>query len=168
MRIERRLQVAADAPVWVSEGENAFDQFVRDDDAQVPDFIYDHVARRLGERKDESIRAETREGFDPAKCLADPAAFRGRFWRVAGRIVRVWPEPLDAGAPVSRVFAGVFYPEKGFPVFFHVIEKPDALELLKDTVEIDGLFVKVIRYTTPSGRTVTAPFFMARSVRRLM
>ena len=138
-------------------------------DAEVPAFVYDHILAKLRDRTAESIRAETGEGFDPEKCVASPSAFRGKFWRVTGRIMRIWPEEVTGSAPpVPRIFAGIFFPDGGWPVYFHVIEKPDILELRSDTVEIDGLFVKVIVHQASSGRTVTTPFLIAKSMRRLL
>ena len=94
-----RQHLASDTPIWSRQEPHNFDRHVEDGNAQIPDFIYDHVACKLRDRKDDSIRAETREGFDPGKCLADPGAFRGKFWRVAGRIVRTNALRID-GRPV--------------------------------------------------------------------
>ena len=168
-RLEERLRVSEHSPIWVSEGDHAFERFLRDDDSEIPSFIYDHVLRKLAAQGDSAIRAATREGFDPAACLASPASFRGAFWRVSGMISRFWIQKIaDPDCPASQVYAGVFYPDYGDPVFFHLLEKPDILELGADTVEIDGLFLKVVTFRSPGGRVLTAPFFMAKTLRRLM
>ncbi len=169
IELEERLSLAENAPLWVTEGEYAFDRFIQDDDSAIPSFMYDHLVRKLADRSAIEIRAATEEGFDWDRCLDSPASFRGRFWRVTGTIARIWVERIaSADLPVRHVYAGVFYPRGGAPVFFHVLEKPDVLELHSDTVEIDGLFLKVIRTPTTNGRDVVAPFFLAKTMRRLM
>ncbi|GEM_PF-5650442 len=169
IRLEERLHTLESAPIWVSEGEQAFDRHIRDDDSNIPSFIYDHLFRKLRDRSADSIRAETCEGFDLRRSVASPGEFRGRFWRVTGTITKIWPETIDdPAAPVRRVFAGVIHPGGGSPVYFHLLEKPDILELRSDTVEMDGLFVKVLRFDAPGGRRIEAPFFVAKTLRRML
>jgi hypothetical protein len=166
IRIEGQLQVADTAPIWVTEGEHAFPKFVKDDDSHLPSFVYDHIAKKLRAFSADEIRGQTQEGFGHARCLEMPAAFRGRFWRVTGTVARIWVEPVPGG-PVPELYGCVFYPERGAPVLVHLLEKPDILELYRDTVEIDGIFVKLLTYAS-EGREVAVPFFMAKTMRKLM
>jgi hypothetical protein len=53
-------------------------------------------------------------------------------------------------------------------VIFHVTRKPEVLTLRQDEVETHAVFVKWIDYKTKSGRTVTAPFFVGRTLRRYL
>lgn len=164
-RLEREIRIAEDVPLWTA----GFDPQIRDDDSNIPEHIYDHLIRKLHARGEASIRMETKEGFRFDRSLAAPGGFRGKFWRVTGTITRIWPEALeDPKAPVPRIFAGLFYVDEDQPVYFHLIEKPDALELGRDVVEIDGLFVKVLRFPLSGGRRIEAPFFIAKTMRRMM
>lgn len=168
IELERKLHVADNAPLWVTEGDEAFDRHLKDDDAQIPAFVYDHLLRKLHKMSADEIRSSTTEGYNYDQCLAAPAAMRGKFWRTTGRISRIWVEKTPGpGLPVDQVYAGVFYSDDG-PIFFHVLEKPDMLELRQDTVELDGLFLKVCRYPLTEGRTIAAPFFMGKSLRKLL
>jgi hypothetical protein len=107
--------------------------------------------------------------FDRASCLKDPAPFRGKFWRVRGVIGELHLETVEnKDFPLRSIHAGVFFDDAVLPVLFHVVQKPEVLTLRQDQVELTGLFVKLIEYTTRSGRTVVAPLFIGKALRRFV
>lgn len=164
-----RKSVPPESPIWISEGPDRFDLVVEDYSDRVPDYIYQHVLRKLHEMKPGEAEALSRGDFDWAACEADPAKFRGRFWCVRGVIGDLHAAaPGDRDFPVRRVFSGVLFDGRMRPVLFHVVQKPDVLTLREDSVETKAIFVKMIEYTTRSGRRVVAPFFIGRTLRRFV
>jgi capsid protein len=161
--------IPADRPIWISEGPENFDQFVEDFSERIPEYIYQHVVRKLDRMKTDEVDSLSQGDFNLAACEAEPAKFRGRFWRVSGVIAEIHTEtPDDPGSPVRMVHAGVFFDDRMRPVMFHVVQKPEVLTLREDLVETRALFVKFIEYTTRSGRRVVAPFFIGKVLRRFL
>jgi hypothetical protein len=161
--------VPPESPLWIAEGPNRFDPFLEDRSPHVPDFIYHHLLRRLHGMADREPDAQSQGDFDRAACEKEPSMFRGRFWRVHGVIADLHPEPLeDPRHPVRVAHAGVLFDETMQPVLFHVVDKPDVLTLREDTVEAKAVFVKIIEYTSRSGRKVAAPLFIGKSLRRTL
>jgi hypothetical protein len=66
------------------------------------------------------------------------------------------------------VHAGLFFDRGQRPVIFHVVDKPDVLVLREDTVETTAVFVKMIEYTSASGRRLRAPFLVGKVLRRTL
>jgi len=161
--------VPPEAPIWISEGPDAFDRVIDDFSGRVPDYIYDHILRKLNAMKAEEVDALSRGDFDRSRCLTDPDAFRGRFWCVRGVVGDLRAEDSrDPRAAVRRVYSGILFDGRTRPVLFHVIQKPEVLTLREDTVETRAIFVKMIEYTTRSGRRVTAPFLIGKILRRYL
>ncbi len=161
VEMEADLEIREGTPMWIPD----FAKHLIDGDTYIPSFIYDHILAKLYQMAEPDIRVQTEEGFDPE----NPGESRGRFWRISGGIARIWPEKIPGSrAPLKRVYAGIIYTEEGFPILFHVIKKPEVLELGEDFVELDGLFLKTMLFQGAKGKTITAPFFLARSLRKLM
>lgn len=162
--------IPPEAPLWISEGPNAFDRFVRDASDRVPEFIYRHLVRKLHALPSEEIDARVEGTLDPGKADGDPDLYRGKFWRVSGVIGHLRARPVRGkDFPVPLTHEGVlFFDGRMSPVLFHVVEKPEVLTLREDWVETHALFVKIIEYTTESGRVVRAPFFIGKVLRRLL
>ena len=166
LRIERvksgkTTPIEVETPLWTAD----FEKEIFDGDTYLPSHIYDHILRKLHKLTSKRIREKTLEGFHPD----NPPHSRGKFWRISGVIARIWPEEIpDSHSPLSRVFAGILYTEEGLPVLFHLSEKPRVLELGEDVVELDGLFLKEMRFRGANGETITAPFFLAKSLRKLL
>ena len=161
IEMEETVTLAEDAPLW----SPSFEKYITDEDAFVPGFLYDHLLGKLCRLKKSEIRSRTEEGFDPD----EPEKNRGRFFRISGGIARIWPEAIPGSrSPLTRVFAGILYTEAGFPVLFHLAEKPEVLELGEDFVELDGLFLKTMIFRGAGGKTLVAPFFLAKTLRKLM
>ncbi len=166
-RLEK--EIPPESPIWISEGPHRFDLVIEDYSERVPDYIYYHVLRKLDAMKTAEVEALSRGDFDWTACESDPSKFRGRFWCVRGVIGEIHPEfPSERDASVRRVHAGVFFDDRTRPILFHVVQKPDVLTLREDLVETKALFVKMIEYTTRSGRRVVAPFFIGKVLRRFI
>jgi len=164
-----RKDIPPESPIWISEGPDRFDLVIEDFSDRVPDYIYEHVLRKLQAMKAEEVDSLSRGDFNWAGCEADPAKFRGRFWCVRGVIGDIHAEsPPESDSPVRRVYSGVLFDGRMRPILFHVTQKPDVLTLREDHVETKGIFVKMIEYTTRSGRRVVAPFFIGKTLRRFV
>jgi hypothetical protein len=158
---EKITPIKTETPLWTAE----FGKEIFDGDTYLPSHIYDHILGKLHKLSHKAIRKRTLEGFHPD----NPPHSRGKFWRISGVIARIWPEEIpDSHSPLSRVFAGILYTEEGLPVLFHLSEKPRVLELGEDVVELDGLFLKQMRFRGANGETIIAPFFLAKSLRKLL
>ncbi len=162
-------KIPPEAPLWVHDGPDNFDQFITDDTPSVPDFIYLHLLRKLNAMSDAEVEALAPGPLDWDACAADPAKFRGRVFRAHGVIGELHTEPVeDAKHPVRTVHAGLIFEKGRRPILFHVVRKPDVLVLREDTVETAAVFVKMIEYTTVSGRRISAPFVVGRVLRRYL
>jgi len=164
--IERK--VPAEAPLWIFDGPDRFDQWVDDRSPRVPDFLYLHLVRKLHAMDVREMDAQA-GAFDPEAAIQDPGRYRGRFWRIEGLVAELHAEPIrDPKSPVTMVHAGVFFDPARRPVLFHVVQKPDVLRLREDTVETTALFLKNVEYLSRSGRRVTAPLFIGKLLRRTL
>lgn len=165
--VELERKIPPESPLWIFEGPDRFDSFVTDTDPGVPDFLYHHLLRKLDGFTEEEVDAQTKGDFDFDECAKDPGLFRGRLWRVHGVIGELHAERIDnPKVPVRMAHAGVFFSGPLQPVLFHVTRKPEVLTLREDAVETRAVFVKWIEYKSRSGRTVTAPFFVGKTLRR--
>jgi hypothetical protein len=165
--LQRRIP--PESPLWIFEGPDRFDAFLPDYDPGVPEFLYHHLLRRLSAMPDAEIDGLSKGDFDFDGCSRDPALFRGKIWRVHGVIGEFHAEQIaDPKHPVQLAHAGVFFDSSLRPFLFHVAQKPDVLTLRQDVVETRAIFVKWIEYKTRSGKTVTAPFFIGKALRRYL
>jgi hypothetical protein len=159
--------IPPESPLWPNDGENAFNKFVEDYTPRIPDFIYNHVIGKLSAMTDSQVEAMAQPGLSLESVTADPAAHRGRILRVTGHIASLTSQryEVEVGKARREVFQGaLFIGEK--PILFHLATKPDVVYLGSDTVDFSGVFVKILTYPSPSGKTVSAPFFLARSLRK--
>jgi len=167
--VELQRKIPPESALWVHDGPDNFDQFIEDNTPRVPDFIYLHLLRKLNSMGDAEVEALAKESLDWDACAKDPASYRGRIFRAHGVIGELHTEPVeDAKHPVRTVHAGLLFEKGSRPILFHVVRKPDVLVLREDTVETAAVFVKMIEYTTVSGRQVTAPFVVGKILRRYL
>jgi hypothetical protein len=167
--VDLQRKIPPESPLWIFEGPDRFDAFLADYDPGVPEFLYHHLLRKLDAMSSEEIDAQSKGEFDLDGCSRDPALFRGKIWRVHGVIGEFHAEPVENPKhPVRVAHAGVFFDANTRPVLFHVTQKPDVLTLRQDSVETRAVFVKWIEYTSRSGRLVTAPFFVGKTLRRYL
>lgn len=167
--VDLQKKIPPESPLWIFEGPDRFDTVLTDGEPGVPDFLYHHLLRKLDALSDEEIDAQSKGDFDFQECARDPGLFRGKIWRVHGVIGELHTESVtDPKSPVGRAHAGVFFDSALQPVLFHVTRKPEVLTLRQDAVETRAVFVKWIDYRSRSGRTVTAPFFVGKTLRRYL
>ncbi len=167
--VETEKKIPAEAPLWIFEGPDRFDQFLDDSSVRVPEFLYLHLARKLHALGPKEPEALSKGAWDREACEADPSKFRGRFWRVGGLVAELHAEPVkDPKLDVDAIHAGVFFDPGRRPVLFHVVQKPDVLTLREDSVEVSAVFVKWVEYVSRSGRTVRAPLFIGKALRRTL
>ena len=167
--VDLQRKLPSEAELWVHDGPDNFDRFIEDDTPRVPDFIYLHLLKKLNSMSDAEVEALAKGPLDWDACAKDPAAFRGRVFRAHGVIGELHTERVeDAKHPVRTVHAGLLFEKGRRPVLFHVVRKPDVLVLREDTVETAAVFVKMIEYTTASGRHVSAPFVIGKLLRRYL
>src|SRR6185295_1210088 len=166
---ELRRKIPPESPLWIFEGPDRFDAFVADYDPGVPEFLYHHLLKKLNGMSNEEIDGLSSGDFDLDECSRDPGLFRGKIWRVHGVIGELHGEPVsDPKHPVKTAHAGVFFDASTRPFLFHVTQKPEVLTLRQDAVETRAIFVKWIEYKSRSGRLVTAPFFIGKTLRRYL
>ncbi len=167
--VELQKKIPPEAPLWIFEGPDRFDSAVTDRDPGIPDFLWHHLLKKIDAMPDADIDAQAKGDFDYEGCRQDPALYRGHIWRVHGVIGEIHTEPVsNPRVPVAVAHAGVFFDPALRPVIFHVTRKPEILTLRQDEVETRAVFVKWIEYKTKSGRTVSAPFFVGRTLRRYL
>jgi hypothetical protein len=165
--VDTEKRIPPEAPLWIFEGPDRFEQFLDDSSLRVPEFIYLHLARKLHGIRD--VDSLAMGEWDRAGCEENPSRFRGRIWRVRGLIAELHAEPIkDPKLPLDVVHAGVFFDPHHRPVLIHVVQKPDVLTLREDTVESSAIFVKWVDYESRSGRRVRAPLFVGKALRRYL
>jgi hypothetical protein len=167
--VDLKKKIPPESPLWIFEGPDKFDSFLPDYDPGVPEFLYLHVLRRLHAMPDAEIEGLVKGDFDLDECSRDPHLFRGKVWRVHGVIGELHAEPVaDPRHPVRMAHAGVFFDSSTRPFLFHVVQKPEVLTLREDVVETCAIFVKWIEYKSRSGKLITAPFFIGKTLRRYL
>jgi hypothetical protein len=160
-------KVGSEEPLWPDQGDMAFNRYIEDYTPRIPDFIYNHVTMKLGGMTEAQLDAAAQPKSDLEALIEQPTVSRGKLYRVSGRIghLAVERQAVEGTSKSREVFTGtLFHGEQ--PVHFHVIKKPDVVYLGSDEVEFTGVFVKVLGYPKSGEPTVSAPFFMARSLRK--
>lgn len=157
-RIAMERDLRADQPLWIED----FNKVISDYDDHIPVDIYLHVVRKLHPMDPKEIDAGAATDVRIPDLIENPKEFRGRFIRLTGRILRVWPEEVGPGLPVPRVWGLLILSREREPFLAHVLEPPNMLEVQEDIVGVDGLFFKVLEYPLKSGGRMTAPFLLAR------
>jgi len=167
--VELQKNVPPEAPLWIFEGPDRFDQVLTDGEPGIPDYLYHHLLKKLDGWSDEEIDGQSKGDFDFEEAAKDPGLFRRKIWRVHGVIGELHTEPIHhPKVPVAMAHAGVLFDSSLKPVLFHVTRKPEILTLRQDAVETRAVFVKWIDYKSKSGRTITAPFFVGKTLRRYL
>ncbi len=155
-------ELPPESPLWIADGPYAFDKYLDDFTPGVPDYIYNHLAKKLGQMKNEEIASQSQGLLSPDALFKDPAPLRGKFWTIRGTIANLEPQPVaDRALGRREVYSGVLFME-GRPVLFHVLDKPDVAFIGQDVMEAHAIFLKIVSYTARNGRKVDAPFLLAR------
>lgn len=166
---EMEEQIPPEAPLWIAEGPDRFDQYIEDYGKGFPDFIYRHIVRKLHGMPAPEVDSLAEGPLNVDAVMEDPAKYRGKFWRSSGTIGILRARPIgDRDFPVKMTHEGVFIDDAGRPVLFHVVSKPDVLILRRDLVVVSGMFVQMVEYETASGRRTRAPFIIGKILRRFL
>jgi hypothetical protein len=167
--VDLQRKIPPESPLWIFEGPDKFDSFIVDYDPGVPEFLYHHLLKKLNGMSDADLDGQSKGDFDLEDCARDPGLYRGKVWRVHGVIGELHAESIaDPKHPVKLAHAGVFFDSSTRPFLFHVTQKPEVVTLRQDVVETQALFVKWIEYKSRSGRQVTAPLFIGKTLRRYL
>lgn len=157
-----RILIPSDAPIYMDE----FKSLLADYAPIKPSLAYFHILNKLSSMSDKDIASSTANGFSWVRCTTEPAEYRGKFFIVRGTIANIEPFPLAGTAStVQEIHQGVLYMKDYSPVIFHVIDKPDPLYLGEDSVQLEGIFINLMRQKTVSGE-ISVPFFMAKRLKR--
>lgn len=94
----------------------------------------------------------------------NPAEYRGRFVRVAGRLDVLEPLwlPLDNPSGVDKAWWGILSDRHMRPVQFVALEKEREFSVGQDTVQLEGPFFKIRTYVSVVGKRVNFPLLVAR------
>ena len=164
------------APMWIDKNvciartdlteEDAFENNMQDHTPTIPDYIYNHVMGRLGETSLEVIEKMSAGDFPIEQALENPGQFRGKVWRISGVAVNLRLEKLK-DAPIKEAFSGAAYTIDNKLFLFHIVEQPDPIDVGRDTIEIFGVFVKLISVGQGDDRR-SAPLFFARALKKFL
>jgi hypothetical protein len=155
-------ELPPESPLWIADGPYAFDKYLDDFTPGVPDYIYNHLVKKLGAMKNEEIAGQAQGLLSTDAVFKDPAPMRGKFWTIRGTIASLEPQPVaDRGVGRRETYSGVLFME-GRPVLFHVLDKPDVAFIGQDVMEAHAIFLKIVSYQARNGRKVDAPFLLAR------
>jgi len=126
-----------------------------------------HLLFQMEKMSPEDVSKKTEMFDDYAGAIAQPDAFRGRWFRVQGLVGQLTAERLDSvfwgETDVYRGFLGQTDGSDG--VVFDMLTPPPQFDLMRDVVEVDGLFYRTVRYETGSGHLVEIPYFLVKSLR---
>jgi hypothetical protein len=156
-------EISTESPLWVPE----FDKLMDDDTPDVPEVVYRHVVRKLWKMSDEEIQTQVVKGAKSRALRDDPGAHRGRFYRIVGRVSRVWVEDVAfSGFPRPRIYGGIMYVNDREPVLFHSLTQPELLYVKEDMIGFEGVFLKIVSHELSGGGELRAPFLVARALRK--
>lgn len=164
-----RAQIGSEAPATEQPlYRPEFNRFIDDYTPITQDFIYDYIAGRLRVATEDQITDRVEGAFEYAKGLNAPAAYRGKVWKIHGTIediemAHLEGDPRSSGAPL---YMGYLLTRDHQPMAFHLTQKPEPLVVGQDSVEVEGVFVKLVRMETRSGQDIVVPFFMAKQLRK--
>ena len=133
------------------------------------DFAETRGYRRLLELvtryREEELVSKVEANLDLAAAQTDPAAWRGRIVRVRGVIIGLTTERLQTriGANQDAYRAVVWDGERAAIVDF--LQPPPEVRLERDVVDIEGVFLRTVRYASENGKNPLAPFVIGRGLR---
>ncbi len=137
-----------------------------------PDFAYAYLVDYVQRLTDEELArlVEPKLGFQ--MVLDDPVAARGRIVRVIGMPITEWtpirfdPDVRPATATGEDAWRAYIVDPSGTECYaVDLLEKPPAVELRRDVVEVEGAFLKVLSYNTKQGKERFIPFIVARQAK---
>lgn len=102
--------------------------------------------------------------------LQDATEARGAFVKAYGRLFLFERRGglYENAAGLDHIWAGCIVDNRSRTHIFHLVGEPDWQPKVRDdVVEIEGVFLKVIKYKNVQGQTAYAPFILARNIRKV-
>lgn len=120
------------------------------------------ILTRYGE---EELVSKVERNLDMAAAQADPAAWRGHIVRVRGVIIGLSTERLESriGTSLDAYRAVIWDGVRAAIVDF--LAPPPAVRLERDVVDIEGVFLRTVRYESKGGQEQLAPYVVGRNLR---
>lgn len=157
---------------------------MRSDGPELLDFLY-----LMLHLTPEEVAKRVDPTLGPNQLRENPAAHRGKYVRLYGRLIDLSAEPIGVTTPTGTkdMYLGImqthptdktawFYlpempldPATGKPLQFHT-KRIEGHEVIVDWVEVEGLFLRNYEYEgqavgRPQGPRITAPVIFGRGVR---
>jgi hypothetical protein len=131
---------------------------------------YLKVLRNVLLLSEEALRARAERGVTYGTFLKYAPELRGRIFHLAGEAMQdVLPvrlaDPVEGREDVYRIFMFDEAIQAGFAV--DLVDRPRESLALRDPIEVDGMFYKVVRYQNTRGDDRDIPLFVARGFRRI-
>lgn len=132
---------------------------------------YRRMLDQISRYSTEELAVKAERHLDVPAALADPDAWRGEIvrWRgiVAGIETVRLRDPLGERVDVYRTVLMVDDGSEGEGVVVDSLDRPPALELQRDVVDVEGVFYRTVRYQNRRGESREAPYLLSRGLRRL-
>lgn len=126
---------------------------------------YHKLLDTLVQTPDADLVAGSIGELDHVQALQRPDDLRGRTVTLRGLLADLWAYKLDrsfiGGDDVWR--AVVLEADGTEPVIVDFVTNPPRVELLRDPVDIHGVFYRTVSYETKLKKTVEVPYLIART-----
>ncbi len=106
--------------------------------------------------------------FDYEQALKTPDLQRAELVRVRGYVAKVWAQKLDRPVFEQTDVWRVVLTENADGdngMVVDVMERPPAVDTMRDLVQLDSYFYRLIRYQNPQRKMVEMPYLLARSLK---
>jgi hypothetical protein len=136
---------------------------------------YRELVSALIELKPSDVAAQQPAPLDAARALAEPNSQRGAWVSARGCVMLNHSIPLQtpvgALTKVERTFiklerdkADRDKPDHDTWIVCDLIGDPPPYKSQADTIQVSGVFVRTVSYTSDNGKHVTLPYVLARSM----
>lgn len=107
--------------------------------------------------------------LDWQAAVEDPARWRGEFVRVRGIVAKLSAVKLRGqDASIEDVYRGFISETDGSePVVFDLVDRPPDVHVstaVKDTLDIEGVFYRTVRFESRDGQFRDVPYIIARTL----
>lgn len=130
---------------------------------------YRRLLELVARYTEEELVAKAQRELDHAGALQSPDAWRGQLVHVRGLAAHIeavrFPTPLGSYTDAYRAFVTEADGSEGIVVDFLI--PPPEIDIQRDVIEVEGVFYRTVQYENKKGALVTAPYLIARSLRKL-
>jgi hypothetical protein len=130
---------------------------------------YRRLLEIIGQMGEDELRQGAEQQLNIAEALAQPDAWRGKIVRLHGLVA--WMQAVKLESPLGEsedVYrALVTQPDGTAGVAVDFLHPPPELGIQRDVIEVEGVFLRTVRYENKGGTHVEAPYLIARGLRRL-